>query len=101
MHCMGYWNVPNTYQRIIEYLEMDPQKSLKSDFCPCTGQPQELHHEPESIVQMLLEIQQAWCCDCFPGETVPVPNHHLGEEPFPNICINHPWHMCKYQIPDT
>ena len=44
---------------------------------------------PESIVQMLesklLELWQTRCCGHCPGEPVPVLNHPLGEEPFPNI----------------
>lgn len=31
---------------------------------------QELPHVPESIVQMLLELCQAWCCDHCPGQPV-------------------------------
>ena len=38
----------------------------------------------ESTVQTILELWQAWCHDHCPGEPVPVPNHPLGEEPFPN-----------------
>ncbi|KAJ7402779.1 hypothetical protein BTVI_83504 [Pitangus sulphuratus] len=34
---------------------------------------------------MLLELCQAWRCDHFPGESVPVANHPLHEEPFSNI----------------
>ncbi|KAJ7418363.1 hypothetical protein BTVI_29591 [Pitangus sulphuratus] len=34
---------------------------------------------------MLLELRQAWCCDHFREEPVPVPNHPLSEEPFSNI----------------
>lgn len=39
---------------------------------------------PESSVQTLTEFCQAWCCDHCPGEPVPVANHTLGEEPFPD-----------------
>lgn len=38
----------------------------------------------ENIAQMFLELQQAWCCDNIHGEPVPVANHTLSEEPFPN-----------------
>jgi len=34
---------------------------------------------------MLLELGQAWCRDNFPGEPVPVTNHLLSEELFPNV----------------
>ncbi|GAB0202878.1 cAMP-dependent protein kinase inhibitor alpha [Grus japonensis] len=39
----------------------------------------------ESVIQMLLELSQAQCCDHFPREPVPVPDHPLSEEPFPDI----------------
>lgn len=39
----------------------------------------------QSIVQMLIEAQQVWCRDHSPRESVPVPDHPLGEEHFPNI----------------
>lgn len=38
----------------------------------------------ESIVQALLEIQQAWCRDHDPGESIPVPDHPLGGKPSPD-----------------
>lgn len=34
---------------------------------------------------MLCELQQACCCDQFLGEPIPVPDHFLSEEAFPNI----------------
>jgi len=45
-----------------------------------------LHKEPpkksdsmsDSTIQMFLELWQARCCDCFPGEAIPVPDHPLG-----------------------
>ena len=39
----------------------------------------------KSVVQTLLELWQAWCRDHLPGEPVPVTNHPLSEEPFPNV----------------
>lgn len=36
------------------------------------GQPQESYHLPERIVQMLLELWQAWSCNHFPMEPNPV-----------------------------
>ena len=39
----------------------------------------------KSIVQMLLELWQVWCHDHFTEEPVPVTNHPLSEEPFPNV----------------
>jgi len=34
---------------------------------------------------MLLELQQAWCRDLFPGEPVPVTDHPPNKKPFPNV----------------
>lgn len=31
-----------------------------------------------------LELWQAWCCDHFHRQPVPVTDHPLSEEPFPN-----------------
>lgn len=47
--------------------------------------PQESHHMSEGIVQVLLELCQAWYCDYFFGQPVPMPNHPLGKELFPDI----------------
>lgn len=44
------------------------------------------HHIPERIVQMLLEFCQAWCCDPFPGDPVPMPKHPLGFWPIDGDC---------------
>ncbi|XP_071312818.1 mitochondrial inner membrane m-AAA protease component AFG3L2 isoform X4 [Agelaius tricolor] len=41
--------------------------SSKSGSQPCNGQPQESRRVPHSVIQALLELCQAWCCDCFPG----------------------------------
>lgn len=46
---------------------------------------QESHHVPESIVQKLLELRWAWCCDHFPGGPVPVSSHPLGKKLLPGI----------------
>ena len=34
---------------------------------------------------MFVELWQAWCHDHIPGEPVPVTDHPLSEEPFPNV----------------
>ena len=34
---------------------------------------------------MLLELWQAWCRNQSPGEPIPVTDHPLSEEPFPNV----------------
>ena len=39
----------------------------------------------KSVVQTLLEHRQAWGHDRFPGELVPVLDHLLSGELFPNI----------------
>ena len=39
----------------------------------------------KKVVQTLLELQQVWCHDRFPEESVPVTNHPLSEEPVPNV----------------
>ena len=44
----------------------------------------------KNIVQMLLKLQQAWCHDYIPGELVPVCDHPLGEEPFPDTQLEPP-----------
>lgn len=49
-----------------------------------TGQHKTKPCDPDHC-QTLLEFWQAWCCDHFPGEPVPVPDHHPSEEPFPNV----------------
>ncbi|NXE42602.1 ZN131 protein, partial [Ptilorrhoa leucosticta] len=36
------------------------------------------------------KLYECQCCDYFPGEPVPVPNHPLGEEPFPDIQLKSP-----------
>lgn len=38
-----------------------------------------------SITQTHYELWQSWCYDHFPGEHVPVSDHHFIEEPFPNV----------------
>lgn len=38
----------------------------------------------KSVVQMPLQLQQAWGHDHFPGDPVPVTNQSPSEEPFPN-----------------
>ena len=43
---------------------------------------QKSDHVSESIVQMLLELWQVQCHDHSPEEPVPVPKHHLSNEPF-------------------
>ena len=44
---------------------------------------QKSDHKTESAVQMLLELWQVQCHDHCPEEPVSVPDHPLGEEPFP------------------
>ncbi|KAF4803579.1 hypothetical protein TURU_014738 [Turdus rufiventris] len=44
-----------------------------------------MQHVTEGVVQTLLKFGQAWCCDQFPGEPVPVLNSPLREKLFPDI----------------
>lgn len=61
----------------------DPQ-GTKSNSWSCPGQLQGSQHVPKTIVQMFPELWQAqeWP---FPGKSVPVLDHSVGEEPFPNV----------------
>lgn len=55
--------------RIIESLNMlgrDPEDH-EVQLLPLHRSCEESHHVPDSIVQILFELQQAWCCDHFPG----------------------------------
>lgn len=54
-----------------------PTRSLKSSSWLHTGTPQN-QTMSETIVQMLLDLQQAWCHNHFPEKTVPVPDHLRG-----------------------
>lgn len=49
-----------------------------------TELPKKTNRMSESVFQKLLELHQAHCCGHCPGEPIPVPDHCLGEEPFPN-----------------
>ncbi|KAJ7418809.1 hypothetical protein BTVI_27374 [Pitangus sulphuratus] len=73
--------------RIIEYPEL--QGTHKDHLSPTPDPAQdpheESHHMPQSIVQKLIELCQAWCYNHFPGEPVLVLNHPLDEESYPNI----------------
>lgn len=46
---------------------------------------QNSNHISKSTIQILLQLQQACCCDHFCGETVKVPDHLRGEESSYNI----------------
>lgn len=84
---------------ITEHPEMEgTHKNHQSNSWPSTRQAQESHPVPENGVQRLLELCQPWCCDQCPGELVPVPNHPLDEEPFPNICFFKQEEPQKYLI---
>ena len=39
----------------------------------------------KTILQTLLELWQASCCDHFPEDPVPVTNHPLRDDHFPNV----------------
>lgn len=61
-----------------------PIRITMSNSWPCTGHPKN-YTMCLRVVQTLLAFCQAWCCDHFPGEPVPVPKHPLGKKPFPDI----------------
>lgn len=46
---------------------------------------QESSSEPKSILPMLLEQQQAWSHDHIPRDSIPVLDHSLSEELYPNV----------------
>lgn len=74
------------YHRI-SWVGRDSQqrRSLKFISWGCIGLPQQSHHVPEIIVQILFVLCQSWYCDHFPGESVPVPSCPVIEKPFSNI----------------
>lgn len=52
---------------------------------PCSSRYYlKLNHLTKGIIQMLFERWQVWCRG-HPGESVPVTDHPLSEEPFPNV----------------
>jgi len=72
--------------RMIEYPELegtpkDHRLLLPQDFWDCLKiRPYVWECYPD-----ILELQQAWCHDRFPGVADPVPDHPLSEEPFSEI----------------
>ncbi|KAJ7425654.1 hypothetical protein WISP_22672 [Willisornis vidua] len=82
-------DIQNLFHKIIEYSVLEgPTRIIKPFSWPYTGEFRESHHVSEHIVQMLLELRQACCCDHFPEDPVPLFSHPLGEEPFPTIQPN-------------
>ena len=81
--------------RITEYAKL---KGIHKDHCvqplPGRGQhhPQEPYRVPESIVQMLPELSQVWCCDHCPGELFLCPNTLWVKNLFLISKLNLPWH---------
>lgn len=70
---------------IIEYAQLEETHKDHAVQLLSPGHPQESHHVPRSIVQSLLELCRAWCCDHFPAASVPVLSHPLGEKLLPGI----------------
>ena len=62
-------------------VESDKRNILS--YTECTRITQIFNHVSESIVQMLHELQWAWCCDYCHGEPMPVPELVLDETIFP------------------
>lgn len=53
---------------------------------PCSLQDYwKLNHMAKSFIQPLHEFCQAWDHDHFLGDPVPMTDHTLSEEPFPNV----------------
>lgn len=70
-------------QNVLSWKE--PTGIMKSNSWFHTASPRTQTVFPEMIVQMHLELQLAWCCDHFPGETVPVPSYIFNKEHFPTL----------------
>lgn len=47
-----------------------PTRISKSSSWPYTGQTQQSHQMAQTVVQMLLQLFKAWCCDHCPGKPV-------------------------------
>lgn len=79
------------YKRIIhklsEYRELEGTQKDHGSPTPGSAEnhPKGSHHVPESTVQMLLDVCQAWCYD---HNTVS--SHSVGEQPFLNIQAKQP-----------
>lgn len=58
------------YLILKEHVRMEPISCSTQDFL-------KINHMTKSIVQILLELRQSWCCGHLPGETVPVTNLFL------------------------
>lgn len=62
--------IQDQIQRLTEYAELEgSHKGHCIKLLVLCRSPQESHHEPQIIVQMLLDLHQAWCCDHCPGKT--------------------------------
>lgn len=69
-------------RRITDYLKLEG--THKDDHIQLPA-PQKNYLMTKSIVQMLHELWQAWCCDHFPEEPVPGTTYPHSEETFPNV----------------
>jgi len=96
---IGIWFmkvVSNEEYHRISLVGEDSQGSLN----PTPGSTQEYPKiKPfESIVQMLLELHQPWCCDHCPGEPILVPDHPMVKNLFLTSNLIHP---CCISMPFT
>lgn len=67
----GYIQHLSIIERFIKYTVLKgTHQGHQARFLALQRTPQGSHHEPESVVQMALELRQTWCCDPFPEKTV-------------------------------
>ena len=78
--------------RITEYPELEgTRKDHRVQLLAPQRTTQKSNPMPERTVQTLLELQQAWCHDHYPGEPVPVLSHPLVIKLFLIPNLNLPW----------
>lgn len=44
------------------------------------------------MIKNVIQTEQAWYHNCFPGDPLQLTNHAVSEEPFPNIQLEQLWH---------
>lgn len=88
----NYQNIPfiriieSQNHRIREYAEME--EIGRDQLLALCRTLQGSYHVPDSIVQILLEFRQTWCCD--QASLWSLFNHPLNEKPFPIFSLNLP-----------
>ncbi|TRZ26651.1 hypothetical protein HGM15179_000422 [Zosterops borbonicus] len=78
-----FQNVTQTYQKIPAgfHFLTTTWETLRAEFMSLEN----FLLNGQEVEGLNVEELQAWSCDHFSGDPVPVPNHPLGEEPFPDI----------------